>query len=235
MSTIFSISRDDIIKAALRKLGVIAQGELPTTDQITEASFSLNTMVKAWEADGMPLWALRILPVTLTATKSVYSIGPSGKDITNDKPLKVFQAWNRTIGSNIDVPMRIITKQEYAILGNKTSSGNPIQCYYEPLLDYGNLYVFPVPDATFASTNVIYLTYQKPFEDFNSATDVPDFPQEWYDAVIYGLALRLAPEYGIPAESRTLLGREAEAIKQAAMSFGTEEGSLYFGRETRGW
>ena len=70
-TTTFSVTRDDIIKAALRKLGVVAQGELPTTDQITEASFSLNTMVKAWEADGMPLWALRILPVTLTATKEL--------------------------------------------------------------------------------------------------------------------------------------------------------------------
>ena len=44
-TTTFSITRDDIIKAALRKIGVVAQGETPTTDQITEAAFALNLMV----------------------------------------------------------------------------------------------------------------------------------------------------------------------------------------------
>jgi hypothetical protein len=234
MTTTFSVSRDDIIKAALRKLGVLSQGESPTTDQITEASFALNTMVKAWEADGMPLWAITKLAIPLTLNVNVYDIGPT-KTIVNDKPLKVIQAWIRDTASNVDVPMRILTKEEYSVLGNKTSSGKPIQIYYEPLIDYGNLYVFPTPDSNSVSYNTIYITYQRPFADINASSDVPDFPQEWYDAVIYGLALRLAPDYGIPQESRVLLGREAEAIKQMALSFGTEEGSLYFQREERGW
>lgn len=234
MTTTFSITRDDIITAALRKLGVVAQGEDATADMITEAAFALNTLVKSWEADGMPLWALRTTPIPLSAGVASYTIG-TGQTVDTDKPLKVIQAWNRTISSSIDVPMRLITKEEYSILGNKTSSGNPIQAYYEPQKNVGVLTVFPVPDSTYAASNVVYITYQRPFEDINSSTDVPDFPQEWYDAVIYGLACRLAPEYGIPAESRQLLVREASDIKAGALSFGTEEGSMYFQREMRGW
>ena len=233
-TTTFSITRDDIIKGALRKIGVVAQGEVPTEDQVTEAAFALNTMVKAWEADGMPLWALRTTPIPLTANVNTYNIGIS-KTVNTDKPLKVIQAWIRDTTSKIDIPMRILTKQEYAILGNKTTSGSPIQVYYEPLSDYGILRVFPTPTSIDAANNQIYITYQRPYEDFNVSTDVPDFPQEWYDAVVYGLAVRLAPEYGLPIDQRRVLAQEALDIKLIAMSFGTEEGSLYMQVENRGW
>jgi hypothetical protein len=233
-TTTFSITRDDIIKSALRKIGVVAQGEVPSTDQYTEAAFALNLLVKSWEADGMPLWALRTTTIPLTANVNSYDIGVT-KTVNTDKPLKVIQAWNRNTISNIDVPMRILTKQEYNILGNKTTTGNPIQIYYEPLRDYGVLHVFPTPSSTDASNQVIHIVHQRPFEDFNASTDTPDFPQEWYDAVVYGLAVRLAPEYGVPIDQRQVLGREAADIKMAALSFGTEEGSLFFQREYRNW
>jgi len=235
-TTTFSITRDDIIKGALRKIGVVAQGEVPTPDQVSEAAFALNLMVKAWEADGMPLWALRTTPVPLVAGQTTYTIGNDlSCDIVTDKPLKVIQAWNRDPVSNVDIPMRIITKQEYAILGNKTTSSKPIQIYYEPQLDQGSLSLFPTPGTIDASGSVIYITYQRPFEDFNISTDVPDFPQEWYDAVVYGLASRLAPEYGLPIDQRRVLLQEALDIKLIAMSFGTEEGSLYLQADYRSW
>ena len=58
-TTTFNITRDQIITSALRKLGVVAQGESATSDQISEGALALNLMAKAREADGMPLWALR--------------------------------------------------------------------------------------------------------------------------------------------------------------------------------
>ena len=74
-TTSFSISRDDIIKGALRKIGVVAQGEVPTQAQYDEGAFALNLLIKAWEADGMPLWALRTTPITLSGGINSYEIG----------------------------------------------------------------------------------------------------------------------------------------------------------------
>jgi hypothetical protein len=233
-STDFSVTRDDIIKRALRLLGVLAQGESPTTDQTTEAAFALNLLVKAWQADGMPLWAIKQYNIPLTASTASYRIG-IGQTVNTPKPLKVLQAFNHNSVSNVDIPMRLLTKDEYNMLGNKTSSGNPIQLYYDPQRDYGDLYVYPVPTSTDVTSNVITLVYQRPFEDFDSATDNPDFPQEWYDAVAYGLACRLAPEYGIDPTARKLLWQEMTLIKQDALNFGLEEGSLYFQAERRPW
>ena len=103
-----------------------------------------------------------------------------------------------------------------------------------PRRDNGVLYVFPVPSATEVANN-IQIVYQAPYEDFDASTDTPDFPQEWYDAITYGLATRLAPEYGIPSTDRRTLWQEMLTIKQDALNFGLEEGSLYFGREMRSW
>jgi len=233
-STDFSVSRDDIIKRALRLIGVLAQGETPTTNQTTEAAIALNSLVKAWEADGMPLWAIKSFSIPLTASTATYQIGLS-KTVNTPKPLKVIQAFNHNTTSNVDVPMRIITRQEYNILGNKTSSGNPIQVYYEPLNEYGILHVFPVPSTTEQADNTIVIHYQRPFEDFDAALDTPDFPQEWYDAITYGLATRLAPEYGLDISSRKTLWQEMSIIRQEALNFGLEEGSLYFQRDFRSW
>ena len=44
----FAISRDTIIKRALRLLGVLASGATPTTNQTNDAQYALNTLVKAW-------------------------------------------------------------------------------------------------------------------------------------------------------------------------------------------
>lgn len=223
----FTVNRNTLIKGALRLSGALAQGEEPTADQITEASEALNMMIKAWQADGMPLWAIKEYSMSLTAGTASYNIG-LGQTINTVKPLKLVEVYRHDSVSNIDIPIRTITRQEYNALGNKTSQGAPIQVWYEPKNDYGVIKVYPTPD-TYSQTNyTLKLFYHRPFEDFDASTDTPDFPAEWYDSVKYGLAVRLAGDYGIPLEDRRQLITEANAFKSDALGFGNEEGSFYF-------
>lgn len=53
----FSMTRNDIIRRALRIVGVVPQGDEPTAEQMIEANFALNSMVKAMMDDGIKLWA----------------------------------------------------------------------------------------------------------------------------------------------------------------------------------
>ena len=224
----FSVNRDQLITGALRLAGVIAQGETPSASQVSDAATSLNMMVKAWMADGMPLWCIRTITITPVAGQNTYTYN-------TPKLLKPIQAWNRQTSSQVDIPMRMISRQEYNILGNKSTTGNPIQLFFNPNLSSTEIKLFPTPDSTAAAQNVIYIVAQVPYQDFDSATDTPDFPQEWYEAIKYGLAVRLAGEYNIDIETRKTLVAEAAAIKQEALSFGTEENSLYFQRDWRSW
>jgi hypothetical protein len=81
----------------------------------------------------------------------------------------------------------------------------------------------------------VIIYYQRPYEDFDTSIDEPDFPQEWFDALAYGLACRLAPEYGISLQDRKQLWQEMTIIKQEALNFGLETGSLFFGIDLRTW
>ena len=92
-------------------------------------------------------------------------------------------------------------------------------------MQLGTINLWPKPaDATTSIT----IRYQRPFEDMTSSTDDIDFPPYWTEAIIFGLADRLAPEYGIPLQDRQLLTQQAERFHQTALSFGQEEGSLFF-------
>lgn len=233
-TTTFNATRDQLISGALRLCGVLAEGETATTDQIDNGAEALNMLVKRLEADGMPLWAIKQYTVPLTASTNSYNIGV-GMTVNTPKPLRVIQAYNRTTSNNTDIPMRIVTRDEYNRLGNKTSAGNPIQLFYEPLNSYGVLHVFPTPDSTAASQNTITIVYQRPFEDFNASTDTPDFPQEWLEPLKYLLATRLAGEYQTPMQVRQQLLSEAVSLKEAALSMGTEEGSFYFQVDSRNY
>lgn len=231
-STNFSVTRDDIIKGALRLCGALAVGETPSADQVTEASEALNMLVKAWQADGMALWARGEYTLPLTLSTQSYNIG-IGQTVNIAKPLKITHAILHDTQTNVDIPMRIITRDEYLRLGNKTTTGQPIQIYYDPQRDHGVLYVYPPANSSAVSYKQIKFTYQKPFEDFDASTDNPDFPQEWYEALKYGLASRLAGEYGISMDDRRQLMQEAILIKNEALGFGTEEGSFFFTADYR--
>jgi len=233
-TTDFATSANSIINGALRIVGAVAQGESPTSTMTTEALEALNMLVKAYQADGMPLWAIKEFPVPLTVSVNSYTIGV-GATINTPKPLKVIDAYLHNTSTELDIPMRVITRQEYNMLGNKTSEGQPVQLFYEPLNTTGILHLYPTPDTASAANTQVVIVYQRPFEDFDSVNDEPDFPQEWFDALKFGLADRIATEYGVPIVDRNDIRSRAQQLKQEALSFGTEEGPIYFQVDNRGY
>ena len=233
-STNFSINRDQLIAGALRIAGAISQGETPSATLYTETAEALNMFIKAMQADGMPLWATKKYAITLTTSAADYTIGVS-QTVNTPKPLKVLQAFLRNTSTNLDIPVRIITRSEYELLGNKTTTGLPVQIFYEPLLTTGVLHVYPVPDSTVASSYTLSIIYQRPFEDFDATADEPDFPQEYYDCIKFGLADRIAPEHGLAIQDRQDLRSRAKELRQEALSFGLEEGSMYIQANLQSW
>lgn len=69
-----SASRDDIITEALEILGVLAEGTTPSAAQLTSCSRTLNYMIKAWQADGINLFAVQQVYLFLIKNQSAYSL-----------------------------------------------------------------------------------------------------------------------------------------------------------------
>lgn len=222
--TTYQIDRDDIITAALRKLGVIAAGQSPSTDNITDGAMALNMLIAKYRSIGMPLWARKTYSFSPTLNTATYQIG-LGKTLNTAYPLHILQAYRQDSGSTTKINMQVIPNFNYNLYPT-SSGGNPIQLTYQPLINYGEISVWPTPDAT-ATSSTITIIYQAPFEYFNSATDTMAFPEEWYLPVVYNLAVLLAPEWGIPLADRQQLMKEANFYLEEVKSMGYEDGSLF--------
>lgn len=178
-------------------------------------------MVKAFQADGMPLWAIKTYSFTTQDGVGTYEIGV-GKTLNTPMPLKIIQALRQTSNSTPAIPMNIYADYNFRLLPNTAPTSIPVNMSYQPLAEYGVIQLWPAPQAGIT----ISLRYQRPFEDMVGASDDFDFPSYWTEALIYGLADRLAPEYGIPLQDRMLIKKEAEFHKETALSFGSEESSV---------
>lgn len=74
----WTVTRDNIIKAALQTLKVIDPDGTPTTAQVNSAAVVLNAMVKAWRPDAPFLWSLEETTQALTPADIV--VGTDGND-----------------------------------------------------------------------------------------------------------------------------------------------------------
>jgi len=128
---------------------------------------------------------------------------------------------NNNINDGTEIPAVIYANKSYfdIVLKNTESIVNAV--YYDKQLDYGSIYTWPTPAV---NTYVLKFTFQKQFDDFDIATNTPDFPPEWLKALYLNLAYDLAPFYGkTPDES---LKRDAAEALARANSYDQENVSF---------
>lgn len=221
----YQLTRDQILTAAIRKLGVLAEGQSPSAQNLSDASIALNTAIAQLRAIGMPLWARK--EYTFTPTSATYTIG-IGQTLNTAFPVKLIQSFRTSSGAQI--PMEIESREDFNILPG-SSIGTPLKVNYQPNINYGTLSFWPTPTG---NTDTVTLVYQRPFEYFTASTETLDFPEEWYNAIIYKLAVLLAPEWGIPLPDRQLLISESKLYTEEAMMTGQEDAS-FFVQPERSW
>jgi len=228
----WNLTRDQIVQAALRKIGIAVDGQVVTTTQLTNAQEALNNIVFSLYAQGMPVWAMTTTFFPLIQGQYQYPVG-SGIGTGNLNiiaPLKITQAWNLDItdpNNTYRIPMNIYTQYNYNLLNAPLDQGYPVHLWYQPGNQSGMINIWPAPDQASALYRQVWFVYQRPFDQFNASTDTPDFPQVWLEPLIYSLAHRLSPEYGTPLSEQDKLNETANQLIANALSFGTEEGSFF--------
>ncbi|MDH3981278.1 MAG: hypothetical protein OES84_00080 [Kiritimatiellaceae bacterium] len=86
----FTVTRDGLIKFALRKIGVLARGQTAKAEDILDAAFALNLIIKQWQdrSDGAPsikMWLRKRLVLFLQDSQYEYHVGPSAADHCADE------------------------------------------------------------------------------------------------------------------------------------------------------
>jgi hypothetical protein len=240
MSSTYTVTRDQIISLALRKLGVLEIGATPDADTVSNAAMSLNLLIKQFSTDGLKLWKVSELIIPLIANQTSYVLGGSGSttmydslDPTvpiTDKPLKAIQGFyrNTQVTPNIDTPVMLVSKQEYNVLGSKFSTGTTNTIFYDARNLNGILYVYLTPDTNASTYLQLHLICQMPLNDVTLSTDIPDFPNEWMNCLVWNLADQLALEYGVPMNTRQEIMQKAMLYANLLSSWDIESSSTSF-------
>jgi hypothetical protein len=228
-STIFEMNRDQIIAAAMRKAQSLAKGQVPDSQDLTDFTLALNALVAGFQTDGMQLWARKKYTLTMTAGVDTYNFG-IGQTQNIPYPLKVHQCILQNTQGTGRIDMEPMSLYDFNLLpqnGTPIAIGQPTNYVYTPGINTGEFKVWPAPDATTTADYTIEITYQRPFDDFVNATDTPYFPKEWTNALIYGLAAIIADELNLSLNDKSYLDKKAEKFHEQALSFGSEEASLF--------
>ena len=319
-TTTFTVTRDQIIEAALRSLAVLEEGATPGPNALENASFSLNLILKKWQSEGIKIWTIKEYTLPLVPNQTSYTIGPSATyNLNAAKPLRLIQAYLRDLSNNTssvgkisltsggsgytvqptnpvsatggtgsgatfnltftgavvtsvmlantggssytvgdvltmgggtfttaatvtvdsllsvytDMPMTVISQQEYNMLSSKQSQGNVNTVYFKPWRDYGELSVFLTPNTFTAENYELHLFVQTPIEDISSANQNFDFPSEWFLALKWNLAADLASDYEKTLTDKQYYEQKANVLKNELMDWDIEWSSTFFQPDAR--
>jgi hypothetical protein len=197
----FSLTRDQIVQGALRKVGALPFGEPLNADEANNAASALNQLVKEWQTKNIFLWQL--LPSELSVvgnTQPQVTI-----DFTGVFPLGIDAASWSSDGGITFTPLQVISWRDYNAISDRSSRpGDPEKIAFDNI-DSGQIFLYPVRLTTYT----LRCLFIQKLKDWDSASGGGDLPAHWSLALQYGLADLLADDYGLPLSERQALGQKA--------------------------
>lgn len=175
----------DIVRAAGRKIGVHDMDGSEINDGIE----ALNSMLKQWSASKSAVNAITRESFSISAGTASYTMG-DGATIDSVWPILITSAFIRI--DDTDYPLATFPAENYAYTGRKADRQRPLAIYYERTYPYGTLFFWPTPDSTYT----VHLWSRKGFTEYTAPTTTVSLPPEYEPAMVYNLAIEMAPEYG---------------------------------------
>jgi len=195
-----AITARDIIVQALRKLGIGTPGETLAADEMNACLDALNVMLKSWSGRSLLTTAQVQESFPLVGGLATYTIGPAviAPNFITVKPITVCSGFIRD-QNNTDYPIGLISREEYNSFDTKSNTGLPENLFYDPgptqqNIQTGMINLYLTPDST--NTYTLFIVSEKPFTTFATLNTAYTFPDVYERAMIYNLAMELAPEYG---------------------------------------
>lgn len=178
----------DIIEAGWRKCRVTS----PNSTQLTNGLEALNAMLPSWSAEGLLIYEKTEETHTLVVGTSIYTWG-SGGDINTARPLRVLDAFIRD-SNNVDYNLEVnMSMEEYNRIAVKATSARPTRLYYSSEFTLAKIKF----DYTPSEAETLYLYSEKYMTEFATLATSFSMPAEYKEALIYNLAIRIAPEEDI--------------------------------------
>lgn len=189
----------DLITFTLRSANINGVGQTPLAEDSNTGLQYLRWLMAQWRRKRWMVWNLPSTALVSTGANS-YSIGPGG-DYNIARPDKIHAAWCRMkpfSGPNpVDLPLSIIeAKEDWAQIAIKDLKSIPAAVFYDSSFPMGRIFFWPVPPG---GDYEMHLVTKADLPTYTTLTDPLALPEEYEEAAMWSLCVKLQLSYGLPA------------------------------------
>lgn len=184
----------DQIVGALRLLGVLAEGETPSSETANDALFALQQMIDSWDTERLAVFSTQDQVFNWPSGERERSLGPTG-DFVGLRPVLLDDStYFRDPQTNVSYGIKFINQQQYNGIAVKTVTSTYPQVIFTNMT-YPNIemVIYPVP---LRLLEWHFISVEKLTQPATLATTIL-FPPGYLRAFRYNLACELAPEFGV--------------------------------------
>ena len=203
----------EVIRDAALEIGALDMGETLSLDEQTFCMQKLLDLIDRWNARRPMIFSVDFQLYTLTPNLNPHTIGPSGTWVVNLRPVRIVSAGLVLDGSPaVELPIAIRDDDWWANQRIKTlSSTLPTNLYPSYSWPNAALNFWPVPDTAYQ----VRLQTWSPLSTLLGLDTPFSLPPAYRDAMVYNLALRIAPAFRAAVSPVTV--KEANESLKAVM------------------
>lgn len=184
----------DQIKASLRLIGQLAEGEEPSPQAAQDALTAMNQMIDSWNTERLSVFSTQDQVFEWPSDLITRTLGPTG-DFVGNRPILIDDAtYFRDPQTNVSFGIKLINQQQYDGIAVKTVTSTYPQVMWVNM-EYPNISmtVYPKPTRLLEWHFVSVEELTKPATLDTSLA----FPPGYLRAFKYNLACEIANEFGV--------------------------------------
>jgi len=196
----------DQITGALRLIGVLAEGEVPSADTTNDALSALNQMLDSWSAERLSVYNTQDQVFTWPSNQITRTLGPTG-DFVGNRPIQVDDStYFVDPATGVSFGIKIINQQQYNGIAVKTVTSTYPQVMWVNMENPDiSMTIYPKPTR---ALDWHFVSAQELSQPAALTTELV-FPPGYLRAFKYNLACEVAAEFGV---------EPAPQVKRIAMS-----------------
>ena len=199
----------DQINGALRLIGQLAEGEIPSLETYQDALTAMNQMIDSWSTERLAVFSTQDQVFTWPNGVAHRTLGPTGDFVGNRPVLLDDSTYFRDPSTGISFGIKMVNQQQYNGIAVKTVTSTYPQVMWinmdHPDID---MYVYPVPTKALEWHFVSVTELTQPA----LLSTTLSFPPGYLRAFKYNLAAEIAAEFGV--EPSPTVARIAMASKR---------------------
>ena len=217
-----------IINDAMHDAGLLEEGEIANSEQLATNFRRLSDIINLWQTQGLKLFLLQQIDVTLIASTGLYSFGPTGT-VVMAKPSRVLQA-NVVTPAGVQRPLVPMSWNDWMTLSQRNRPGTISSYFVDKQTTLLNVHFWNPPDATDAANKAQMLMQVEAPNPVNLEESM-NFPQEWRIALRWGLADDICT--GQPAAIMERCAQRSVIYRTALEDWDVEDTPTSFAPDTR--